>query len=187
MKTSIGPKTVIHPHPVLVIATYGKDGRPDMMPASWGGICCSDPPCVAVSLRKATLTYQNILDSKAFTVNIPSVDYCKEVDYAGVVSGRTVDKFKETGLTPLKSEKVNAPIIKEFPLNLECQLHSHTELGLHTQFIGRIIDVKADDNVLTNGQPDIEKTRPFIWGSFGSNSYYAIGEKIGPAFTNKKF
>lgn len=186
MKTSIGPQTVIHPHPVLVIATYGKEGKPNMMPASWGGICCSDPPCIAVSLRKATLTYQNILHSKAFTVNIPPAEYLKEVDYAGIVSGKTNDKFRETGLTAVKSDVVNAPLIKEFPINLECQLHEHTEIGLHTQFIGKIMDVKVNNNALTNGQPDIEKTRPLIWGSFGSNNYYTIGKKLGPAFTNRK-
>jgi flavin reductase (DIM6/NTAB) family NADH-FMN oxidoreductase RutF len=186
MKTSVGPRTVVHPHPVLVIATYGKDGKPNMMTASWGGICCSDPPCIAVSLRKATLTYHNILASKAFTVNIPSVDYLMEADYIGVVSGHSVDKFKETGLTPVKSDLVNAPYVEEFPLNLECQLHQHIEIGLHTQFIGRIMDVKVSNDALTNGQPDIEKTKPLIWGSYGSSNYYTIGKKLATAFTTKK-
>lgn len=184
MRVSIGPKTIVHPHPVFVIGSYCEDGRPNMMTASWSGICCSQPPCVAVSLRKATLTYANIMTSGAFTVNVPSAKYAREADYAGIVSGRDVDKFRATGLTPVKAEKVNAPYVQEFPLALECELLQHVELGLHTQFIGRIVELTADEDVLgSSGLPDIEKVEPLIWGSSGSSAYYGIGRSLGDAFS----
>jgi len=147
MKRSIGPRTFVLPTPVWVVGTYDKEGNPNVMTAAWGGICCSKPPCVSISLRKATYTYGNIMDRKAFTVSVPSETHAKETDYFGMVSGKDVDKFAATGLTALKSEIVDAPYVKEFPLVLECKvIHTH-EIGLHTQFVGEIMDVKADESV----------------------------------------
>ena len=94
MKRSLGAKTAACPSPVWCIGTYDRDGKPNVMTASWAGICCSKPPAVAVSLRKATYSYQSIVESRAFTVNVPSARYVKEVDYIGIASGRNTDKFK---------------------------------------------------------------------------------------------
>jgi flavin reductase (DIM6/NTAB) family NADH-FMN oxidoreductase RutF len=169
---------------VLVIGTYGPDGRPNIMTAAWGGIACSKPPCISVSLREATLTYHNIQQAGAFTVNIPSEKHFKEADFAGMVSGRECDKFKETGLTPGKSKLVNAPIVEEFPYALECRLVRQVELGLHTMFIGEIVGMVADSEILSPNQfPDIEKVRPILWGSFGTMAYHGIGAKLGNAFS----
>src|SRR5512140_2507414 len=151
MKISIGAKTLVYPTPVFVVGTYDKEGKPNAMTASWGGICCSQPPCVAVSLRKATCTHGNILARKAFTISIPSEAYVKEADYFGLVSGRETDKFAATKLTPVKSELVDAPYVKEFPLVVECRLARVVELGLHTQFVGEVVDVKAEASVLASG------------------------------------
>jgi flavin reductase (DIM6/NTAB) family NADH-FMN oxidoreductase RutF len=184
MKLSLPPQTILLPCPVLIVGTYDADGKPNIMNAAWGGIASSKPPCISVSLREATLTYHNIRHSQAFTVNIPSEKYTREADYVGIVSGRTVDKFKETGLTPLKSERVNAPIVKEFPYALECRLYREVELGLHTMFVGEIVGMVADEDVLSSNQlPDIEKVRPMLFGSFGAMGYYGIGERLGTAFT----
>jgi flavin reductase (DIM6/NTAB) family NADH-FMN oxidoreductase RutF len=186
-KISLKPNTILQPHPVLIIGTYGADGKPNIMSAAWGGICCSAPPCVAVSLREATLTYHNILLSGAFTVGIPSRRHVEAADYAGIVSGRDHDKFAETGLTPIKSEKVNAPLAAELPFSLECRLFQHHKPGLHTIFIGEIVGIQADEDVLgPNGLPDIEKTQAILWGGFGSNHYFAVGEKLGAAFSSGK-
>jgi flavin reductase (DIM6/NTAB) family NADH-FMN oxidoreductase RutF len=183
-RIALKPDTILHPHPVLLVGTYGSDGKPDIMNAAWGGICCGDPPCVAVSLREATLTYHNILDNRAFTVGIPSKKQVEIADYVGIVSGRDHDKFRETGLTPQKSEKVNAPVAVELPFSLECSLKEHHKLGLHTIFIGEIMGIQADEDVLgPKGLPDIEKTQAILWGGFGSNHYYAVGEKLGKAFS----
>ncbi len=183
-KKALEPATVLHPHPVLLVGTFGADGRPNLMNAAWGGICCSDPPCVAVSLREATLTYHNILHSKAFSVGIPSRKQVEIADYVGIVSGRDHDKFRDTGLTPVKSEKVNAPIALELPFSLECRLFQHHKLGLHTIFIGEIVGIQADEEVLGGkGLPDIEKTQAILYGGFGSNYYFAVGEKLAKAFS----
>jgi flavin reductase (DIM6/NTAB) family NADH-FMN oxidoreductase RutF len=184
MKLSLPPQTILLPSPVLVIGTYGSDDSPNMMTAAWGGIVCSKPPCVSVSLREATLSFLNIKQTGAFTVNIPSEKYLKEADFAGIVSGRTCDKFKETGLTPEKSKLVKAPIVKEFPYALECKLARQVDLGLHTMFIGEIVGMVADSEFLNPKQlPDIEKVRPMLWGSLGSMAYYGIGAKLGDTFS----
>ncbi len=184
MKIELPPQTILQPSPVLIIGTYGKDGKPNIMNAAWGGIACSVPPCFNVSLREATLSYHNIIHSQAYTVNIPSEKYFKEADYVGIVSGKEYDKFKETGLTPEKSNRVNAPYVKEFPYALECKLIQTINLGLHTMFIGEIMGIVADSDVLGSKQfPDIEKVRPILYGSFGSSSYFAVGNKLAKAFS----
>jgi flavin reductase (DIM6/NTAB) family NADH-FMN oxidoreductase RutF len=185
MKISIGKKTVAYVHPVFVIGSYDDKERPNIMTASWGGICCSQPPCVAVSIRKSRYTYQNIMHQKAFTVNIPSIDDVKAADYAGVFSGSEHDKFKHLGLTAVKCETVNAPYISEFPMVLICNLYQTVELGTHTQFIGEIMDVLVDDDKLTNEQmPDMTLIKPIIYDT-ASHQYFATGELLQKAYTAK--
>jgi flavin reductase (DIM6/NTAB) family NADH-FMN oxidoreductase RutF len=184
MKLSLPAQSILLPSPVLIIGTYGADGRPNIMNAAWGGIAASNPPCITVSLREATLSYHNIKQTEAFTVNIPSEKYLRESDFAGLVSGRKCDKFKKARLTPEKSELVNAPIVREFPYALECKLVRQVELGTHTMFIGEIVGIVADREVLNPNQlPDIEKVRPMLWGSFGSMAYYGVGDKLGDTFS----
>lgn len=183
-RIAIEPATILHPHPVLLVGTFGSDGKPNLMNAAWGGICCSDPPCVAVSLREATLTYHNILHNRAFTIGIPSRKHVEAADYVGLVSGHDHDKFQDTGLTPLKSELVNAPLVAELPFSLECKLFQHHQLGTHTIFIGEVVGIQADEDILgSRGLPDIEKTQAILWGGFGNNHYFAVGEKLAKAFS----
>jgi flavin reductase (DIM6/NTAB) family NADH-FMN oxidoreductase RutF len=183
MKISLGAETIVPTAPVWVVGTYNPDGKPNVMTAAWGGICCSKPPCLYVSLRKATYTYSNIVERKAFTVSIPSENYTKEADYFGIASGKKVDKFSATGLTPVKSDLVDAPYVKEFPLILECKVIKIVELGLHTEFIGEIMDVKADSSLLNEKNlPDIEKVKPIIWNIAGM-TYHKVGNPIGQAFS----
>ncbi|NLF84087.1 MAG: flavin reductase family protein [Candidatus Gastranaerophilales bacterium] len=181
MKKSLGAKTIAYPTPVFIVCTYNKDNKPNAMVAAWGGICCSNPPCITVSLRKATYSYGNLMERKAYTVCIPSEKYIKEADYFGVVSGRDEDKFAKTGLTPVKSDLVDAPYIKEFPLIIECKVIQTVEIGLHTQFIGEILDVKAEEDVLSDGKPDIEKISPLIYAPEG-RTYHGVGKKLSEAF-----
>ena len=183
MKKSLGPKTIIYPAPVLVIGTYDKDGKPNAMNVAWGGLCCSNPPSVAISLRKATYTYGSIVERKAFTVNIPSEAYVKEADYFGIVSGAKEDKFAVSKLTPVKSDLVDAPYIKEFPIVLECKLTHTVEIGLHTQFIGQIIDTKIDELALDeNNVPQLGKIKPILYAP-EIRAYYGIGAFLGKAFS----
>jgi flavin reductase (DIM6/NTAB) family NADH-FMN oxidoreductase RutF len=177
-RKSLGAKTLAMPCPVWVIGSYDKAGKPNVMTASWAAICCSQPPMITVSLRKATYTYGNIMESKAFTVNIPSEAQASAAAYFGSVSGRDVDKFAASGLTPVKSDLVNAPYVKEFPLVLECRLVKTDSLGLHTMFIGEIVDVKAAPSILgENGVPDVTKLKPLLFAP-GNKDFYGIGGTV---------
>ena len=186
MKRSLGAGTYVFPTPVWVIGSYDKNGKPDVMTAAWGGVCSSDPPAVAVSIRKATYTHGNITARKAFTVSVPSTKYLKEADYFGIVSGRNVDKFAKSGLTAEKSKVVDAPYVKEFPLVIECRLIQTHEIGIHTHFIGEIMDVKADESVLgKKGMPDPEKLDAFFFDP-SNRGYVSSGKSIATAFGSGK-
>ncbi len=183
MKKNLGPKLLVYPTPILVVSTYDKEGNANAMTVAWGGICCSSPPCVAISVRKATYTYDSLMGKKAFAINISSENYIKEIDYFGMVSGKNEDKIAKAGLTPVKSEFVDAPYISEFPINIECKIIQVTELGLHTQFIGEVMNVKIDDTIQEKGnQPIIEQIKPLIFAP-DSGNYYGIGEQIAKAFS----
>lgn len=182
MKRSLGPKTLTLPAPAWLVGTYDADGRPNLATVAWGGVCSSEPPSVAISLRKSRHSYDAIVQRKAFTINVPSESHVRATDFAGIVSGRDVDKFVAAGLTPVRSELVDAPFVDEFPLVLECRLLHIIELGIHTQFVGEIVDVKADQAVLDpHGLPDAEKVRPIIYDT-GTRNYFGIGQLLGKGF-----
>jgi flavin reductase (DIM6/NTAB) family NADH-FMN oxidoreductase RutF len=182
MKKSFGATTLVYPTPVFVVGTYDPQGKPNVMTASWGGICCSRPPCVAVSLRQATYTHGNIIARKAFTISIPSEAHVMAVDHFGLVSGRGVDKFATAGLTAVRSELVDAPYVSEFPMVIECRLAHTIELGLHTQFVGEVVDVKVDEAVLASDRTaDIKKVKPLVFTP-DTQAYYGIGAFIADAF-----
>jgi flavin reductase (DIM6/NTAB) family NADH-FMN oxidoreductase RutF len=184
MKQSLGAQTLLYPTPVLVVGTYSQDNTPNAMTVAWGGICCSSPPMLAISVRPARLTYENIVARKAFTINIPSVHYANEADFFGIAPGKSKDKFAATGLTPQKSELVDAPYIQEFPLILECALRHTHDLGAHTQFVGEILDVKAEEKVLDHkGRPSVELINPFLFCPDSDMNYHGIGNVIGRAFS----
>lgn len=188
MKKSLGAKTLLYPTPIVVIGSYDQDNKPNIMTAAWTGIVCSRPPSAAVSLRKQRLTYENLLYHCAFTLSIPSEEHAAACDYAGIISGKKLDKFAQTGLTPVKSEHVQAPYVKEFPLVLECRLQKTVDIGAHIQFIGEIINVLADEAVLgPDGLPDLEKVKPVVYAP-ETGKYFATGKFLGDAFSiGKKF
>jgi flavin reductase (DIM6/NTAB) family NADH-FMN oxidoreductase RutF len=182
MKKSLGARTLAYPTPVWLVGTYDADGKPNIMTAAWVAIVCSKPPAIGVSLRKATYSYGSIVARQAFTISVPSEVYVREADYCGIASGRDADKFAKAGFTPVKSELVDAPFVKECPLILECRLIHTVEIGLHTQFIGEILDVKADSEVLgETGLPEMEKVRPMVFGP-EIRTYHGIGGYLGRAF-----
>lgn len=186
MKKSIGPATIIMPNPVLIIGSYDDNEKPNIMTVAWGGICCSNPPAVNISLRKSRYSYNGIAKRKAFTVNIPSKKYVKESDYVGIYSGKDENKFETMGLTPVKSDLVDAPYIEEFPMALMCEVINVVEIGVHDMFIGEIKDIVVDENVLDeNGKPDITKIEPIAY-DYPSRTYRLIGKDILPGFSQKK-
>lgn len=182
-KVSLGIKTLAQPSPVWLVGSYDQAGQPNLATIAWGGICCSKPPCVAISLRPATYSHDSILQRGAFTVNIATEPFARQADFCGMASGRDGDKFAAAGLTAVKSELIDAPYVEEFPLIVECRLQQTVEVGGHTQFIGEIVDVKADPAVLSeSGVPDIEKVRPMIFTPV-IRSYHGVGEYLGQAFS----
>lgn len=186
MKKSFGKKPISYPAPAYIVCSYDGNGNPNAMNAAWGGLCSSNPASICVSIRKERKTHDNIIKNEAFTINIPSAKYAKEADYFGMVSGKTEDKFEKSKLTPVKSDLVNAPYIEEFPVSIECKVSQIVEIGSHVQFIGEIQDVKINEDCIDeNGNVDMVKANPVIFTP-EVRSYYALGEKIGEAFTMGK-
>ncbi len=183
MKKSLGAKPIVYPTPVFLVGSYDSHGVANIMNAAWGGICSSDPASVAVSIRKQRHTFDNIQLQQAFTINIPSTGQVAAADYFGIVSGRDGDKIAASGLSVERAEHVHAPILCECPLVLECHLVTTHELGVHTQFVGEIVDVKVEQTCLDeDGQPDIRKIDPLLFAP-GNSAYFGIGELVAPAFS----
>jgi flavin reductase (DIM6/NTAB) family NADH-FMN oxidoreductase RutF len=179
---SLGAKTLNYTAPVWIVGTYDAAGKANGMAVSWGGICCSQPPCLSVALRKATHSYASLDGKGDFTVSVPSESQAVAADYFGIATGRETDKFRDTGLTAAKAALVEAPYVAEFPLVYECRVRHKVVIGLHTLFVGEILDVKASEEVLgPDGLPDIGKLRPFVFIA-GPRAYHGIGARIGKAF-----
>jgi len=170
-KRSLGVKNLVFPEPAMVIGSYDKDGKPNIMTAAWFGVANSRPLKVSVSLRPATYSYHCIMANQAFTVNVPDASLVSYVKFAGKYSGRDMNKFDETGLTPVRSEYVNAPYIEEFPIVLECKVTEYHDLGSHRQFIGQVIDAKIDERLLNDeGRVNMDLFNPII---YGQGKYYS--------------
>jgi len=179
MRKNFGAKPLCYPQPVFIIATYGEDGTPDAMNAAWGGI--SEENELSICISAGHKTTKNILARKAFTASMATADTVVACDYVGIVSGNKVpDKFARAGFHAEKSEFVDAPIIRELPMSVECQLISYDEESC--RLVGRIVNVSADESVLgENGKVDPAKLRPIIFDPM-NNAYLVLGEKVGNAF-----
>jgi len=183
MKRSFGARAVAYLLPVFVVGTYDQEGKPNAMVAAWGGVCSSDPPSIAISIRPSRYTYRNLMEKMAFTISIPSVKYMAEADFFGIASGENTDKFAITGLTALRADHVDAPCIAEFPVVLECRVSKQVKIGAHTQFIGEILDVKIDESMLdSEGKPDLARLQLIGFDVFRSE-YYTQGPVVGKAFS----
>ncbi|MDR1309663.1 MAG: flavin reductase family protein [Deltaproteobacteria bacterium] len=185
MKVSLGPKTIAFPLPAYLVGSYDVDGRPNVMTAAWGGILSSEPPCLGVSVRPGRWTHAGIVKNKAFTVGFPRSGMARETDFVGLYSGKGRDKFKEASLTAARSQLVDAPYVDECPVVAECALEKTLELGSHTLFVGRILDVKANDGVLSDGQLDMGKVDPLVFSPEGE--YFQIGSFVARAFSVGKY
>lgn len=178
MKRSLGAMPLLYPTPAVVVGSYDSAGRANAATVAWAGICSSSPPCVGISLRKATYSHGCIRQRRAFTLNIPSEDLVGKVNYLGMASGRNEDKLSKAGLTPVRSSLVDAPLIREFPMALECTVQRITEIGSHTQFIGEILDVKAEESLMDErGAISIKRVRPFLY-AHDEHAYYGVGELL---------
>lgn len=181
MKKDLGVKPYLFPMPVLMIATYGENNTVDVMNMAWGGICAEN--MVSLNINETHKTSENIRKRGAFTLSVADIAHIEAADFFGIASGnKMADKFERSGLTAVKSEKVDAPVVQEFPLTLECKvIEDKTEVYGH-HVIGEIVGVLADTSVLDEkGMVDPTKLNAFVFDQFQSG-YYAIGEKVGQAW-----
>ena len=181
MKKELGVNPYIFPMPVLMIATYGDGDVVDVMNMAWGGIC--DQNMVSLNISADHKTSENLKKRGAFTLSIADIPHMEAADFFGIASGNKMpDKFQRSGLTAVKSEKVDAPVVQEFPLTLECKVvEDKMEIYGH-HVLGQIVGVLADESVLDEkGKVDPAKLNAFVYDPF-KNGYYAIGEKVGQAF-----
>jgi len=182
MRKNFGAKTWLYPMPVLIVGTYDENGTPNAMNAAWGGIY--DTNQVMVCLANDHKTTENIRNTKAFTVSFATVETVVPCDYVGIVSANDVpNKFTKAGFHAAKSEYVNAPLIEELPMTVECKLIKFNEDGI---CIGEIVNVSADERILDeNGKIDAKKLDPIIYDSV-THAYWGFGEKVGQAFSDGK-
>ena len=180
MKKDFGKNPWFYPLPVLIVGTYDKNGNADAMNAAWGGLYGAD--MVELCLSESHKTTKNIKEKKAFTVSFADAATLKACDYVGIVSANsTADKMAQSGLPTEKSRFVDAPVINELPVVLECELVRFTEEG---NVLGRIVNIAADESVLDDkGSIDLTKFRPITYEPV-NHGYYVVGEKVGQAFSD---
>ena len=181
MLKDLGVKPYTFPMPVLMIATYGEDGKIDVMNMAWGGICAEN--MVALNIDEDHKTSENIKKRGAFTLSIADVEHLAEADFFGIATGNKMsDKFERSGMHAVKSTRVDAPIVEEFPLTLECKVVECQNTVYGFRVLGEIVNVLADEKVLDEkGRVDPKKLNAFVFDQFQSG-YYAIGEKVGQAW-----
>ena len=181
MTKNLGVQPYLFPMPTYMIGTYNEDDTVDVMMMAWGGICAED--MVALNLEAEHKTVANLETRKAFTLAVPGNDTLRESDFFGIAtSNKMVDKFERSGLHAIKSENVDAPIITEYPLTLECEVVEMQTQPYGLRVLGKTINVVADEKVLDeNGKIDAGKLHAFAFDQM-QNGYYAIGEKIGQAW-----
>ncbi len=193
MLTSIGAHPFLLPAPVLIVGVYDEFDRPNIMTAAWGGICASQPPCVAVSLRRATWTHHAILERKAFTINLPDENQVAKADLAGIITGapskeenkevEKAHKFQRLQWTPVTAEHVDTPYIAECPVVLEMALRHTLEIGSHTQFVGEVMDIKVAPSMLSpEGLPMPQAIKPILFSPL-TREYFSLGPFLARAFS----
>ncbi len=181
MKKNLGCIPAVYPMPVLIVAAYDENGTPNAMNAAWGMI--NDMKSIALFIDEDHKTTQNILSTKAFTVALADREHIKEADFLGIATGnKMADKFARSGLTSAKSGFVNAPVINEFPLTIECELQDVIDTDSMYAIIGKIVNVCAEESVLNDsGKVDVMKLNALIFDQFTAG-YYVTGEKAGDAW-----
>ena len=181
MTKNFHAKPYLFPMPTYMIGTYNEDDTVDVMMMAWGGICAED--MVALNLEAEHQTVANIESRKAFTLAVPGTDTLRESDFFGIATAnKMADKFERSGLHAVRSERVDAPVITEYPITLECQVIEMQSQPYGLRVLGKIVNVIADEKVLDGaGNIDASKIHAFAFDQM-QNGYYAIGEKVGQAW-----
>jgi len=181
-KILMGRQTLIYPMPVLLVGSNVND-KPNFMAVAWGGIANGEPPMISVAIRHSRYTYRGIKQNSTFSVNIPSSDMVREADYCGITSGSKVNKVEVCRFKVFYGKLGNAPLIEQCPINLECKVMHILDLGSHALVVGRIEETYVSENCLTDGKPDVNKIKPFIYTEDPAIHYQAFGEVIAKAFS----
>ena len=179
------PGNMLNPVPAVMVSVTDKDGRSNIITVAWAGTVCTNPPMVSISVRPSRYSYKMIEDTGEIVINLTNESLDKACDYCGVVSGRDVDKFKKTGLTPIPMEHVRAMGIGESPVNMECRVTEKRELGSHTMFIAEVVGVTVDDSYMDEtGKFHINESGLVM---YSHGEYFALGKNLGKfGFSVKK-
>lgn len=176
-KQSWKPGNMLYPLPVVMVSAADREGRDDIITVAWAGTVCTNPPMVSISIRPERYSYHMIRETGEFVINLTTEELAFATDYCGVKSGRDVDKFKETGLTREKAEKVKAPMIAEAPVSIECKVKEIRELGSHHMFIAQVAAVHADEKYMDEkNRFDLNRARPIV---YSHGEYLGTGKKLG--------
>ncbi len=179
-KIAIGAKTLLYPMPAFLIGA-NVDDKPNFMVAAWCGIVSSEPPTVAVGLRQQRYTSNGVRQNQCFSINVASTDQVEAVDYCGTVSGAKVNKVEACQFKLFYGKLQKAPLIEQCPVNLECKVVHTLDLGSHTLVIGRIEETYVSEDCLTDGKPDVDKIKPFVYIQQPTRQYRALGAVIAQA------
>lgn len=171
------PGNMLNPVPAVMVSVTDKEGKSNIITVAWAGTVCTNPPMVSISVRPSRYSYQILEETGEFVINLTNESLVKACDYCGVVSGRDVDKFAKTGLTPIPMEHVHAMGIEESPVNMECKITEKRELGSHTMFIAEVVGVTVDDQYMDEtGKFHINESGLVM---YSHGEYFALGKKLG--------
>lgn len=177
MKITRKPSTPLLPTPVVLLSVAGEGKKPNMITLAWVGVVCSQPPMISVAIRPSRHSHKLVEAAREFVVNVPRAAQVAQVDAAGVISGRDHDKFRELGFTAAPASKVKAPLIAECPVNIECVVRHQVLLGVHDLFIGEVVAVQYDEDVVdSRGRLKVAALDAF---AYAEGEYWSLGERLG--------
>ncbi|GFI24089.1 flavoredoxin [Lachnospiraceae bacterium] len=176
-KISFKPGNMLYPLPVVMVSVVDRQGNSNIITIAWAGTICTNPPMVSIAVRPSRYSHHMIAETGEFVINLTTKKLAYATDYCGVQSGREVDKWKETGLTPIVSEVVKAPGIAESPVNIECKVVRTEKLGSHDMFVAEVVAVHVDELYMDEkGSFHLEQAQPIV---YNHGAYYTLGERLG--------
>jgi flavin reductase (DIM6/NTAB) family NADH-FMN oxidoreductase RutF len=183
-KTRLPPNEALYPAPVVLVSCAHRN-KANIIAIAWCGVVCSEPPLLSISVRPSRHSYSIIKEAHDFVVNIPDEPLLEKCDFCGITSGKTTDKFGACGFTKSPAYEVSSPLIEECPVNIECRLVKTVELGTHEMFIGQVVAVHADDDILdARGNIDYKKAAPIV---YNRGEYWGLGKRLGThGFSSRK-
>ncbi|MDR3281396.1 MAG: flavin reductase family protein [Synergistaceae bacterium] len=184
-KRDVGAVASVFPTPIALCGTYDSAGKANLATLAWAGVCCSEPPSVQISVRPSRHTHAAIIERREFTVSIPASSQADIADYCGMASGKNVDKLAAAGLDSIRGKFVNAPVVRQFPICMECRLTHRLEVGSHDLFVGEVLASWIDEKYLDDlGVSDLLSLSPIAYAQLpGGGCYYAIGQSAGKSFS----